>query len=81
MATKLLGTISKADQISAYVNSATLAVFRQPRIQTRQYLDKYCINQSESRQGRNKYLIPGLTLIEGNCLSYNFIYEVYGKNA
>ena len=24
---------------------------------------------------------PGLTSIEENCLSYNFIYEVYGKNA
>ena len=31
-----------------------VAVLRQPRIQTRQYLDKYCINQSESRQGRNE---------------------------
>ena len=30
-----------------------IAVFRQPRIQSRQYVDKYCFNQSESRQRRN----------------------------
>ena len=30
-----------------------MPVFRQPRIQTGQYLDKYCFNQSESRQRRN----------------------------
>ena len=38
----------KVDQSFCYI-----AVFRQPRIQTRQYLDKYCFNQSESRQRRN----------------------------
>ena len=39
------------------VPSDYVAVFRRPCIQTRQYLDIYCINQSESRQGRNEYLI------------------------
>ena len=34
-----------------------IAVFRQPRIQTCQYLDKYCFNQSESRQRRNQLKI------------------------
>ena len=28
-------------------------VFRQPRIHTGQYLDKYCFNQSESRKNIN----------------------------
>ena len=28
-------------------------VFRQPRIHTRQYFDKYCMNQSESRKDIN----------------------------
>ena len=26
-----------------------IAVFRQPRIQTRQYLDKYCFNHNQNR--------------------------------
>ena len=26
-----------------------IAVFRQPRIQTRQYLDKYCFNHDQNR--------------------------------
>ena len=36
-----------------------ISVFRQPRIQTRQYLDKYCFNQSESRQKKliNNYFL------------------------
>ena len=28
-------------------------IFRQPRIHTRQYLDKYCMNQSELRKDIN----------------------------
>ena len=32
--------------------TGNISVFRQPRIQTGQYLDKYCFNQSESRQIR-----------------------------
>ena len=30
-----------------------MSVFRQPRIHTGQYLDKYCFNQSESRKNIN----------------------------
>ena len=33
--------------------SGYISVFRQPRIQTGQYLDKYCFNQPESRQRRS----------------------------
>ena len=36
-----------------YIGEDYISVFRQPRIQTGQYLDKYCFNQSESRQRRN----------------------------
>ena len=36
-----------------YDESGYMSVFRQPRIQTGQYLDKYCFNQSELRQRRN----------------------------
>ena len=43
-------TKRKLDRVSAY---GYVAVFRQ-RIRTRQYSDKYCINQPESRQGRNE---------------------------
>ena len=42
-------------RIGIYCNdhNGYMSVFRQPRIQTGQYLDKYCFNQSESRQRRN----------------------------
>ena len=33
-----------------------IAVFRRPRIQTRQYLDKNWINQSEQRKQKQKLL-------------------------
>ena len=38
---------------SWYQKPGYMSVFRQPRIHTGQYLDKYCFNQSESRQRRN----------------------------
>ena len=34
-------------------NEGVQPVFRQPRIHTGQYLDKYCMNQSESRKNIN----------------------------
>ena len=37
-----------------YLFYGYLAVLRQPRIQTRQLVDNYCINKSELRQGRNE---------------------------
>ena len=37
------------NDVIVITNNDYIAVFRQPRIQTRQYLDKYCFNQSESR--------------------------------
>ena len=35
------------------IQKGYMSVFRQPRIHTGQYLDKYCFNQWESRQRRN----------------------------
>ena len=35
------------------LGSGVQPVFRQPRIHTGQYLDKYCMNQSESRKNIN----------------------------
>ena len=43
-----------------------MSVFRQPRIQTGQYLDKYYFTQSESRPRRNKKYL--LFILDYLCL-------------
>ena len=39
--------------VCMFLDTGVQPVFRQPHIHTRQYLDKYCMNQSESRKDIN----------------------------
>ena len=56
----------KKSKFFYYGKTGYMSVFRQPRIQTGQYLDKYYFNQSESRPRRNKKYL--LFILDYLCL-------------